>query len=144
MEPEAVMTIRRFLVRAGFLAAWIMLTTSGQAAESATAPLLARIKAVGSEGAGNPDAAKAWRQLIQLGPDVIPDVLHALSDAGPVAANWLRAAVDAIAEQALADKRPLPAAKLEAFVKQTAHAGPARRLAYEWLCRVDPAAPDRL
>jgi hypothetical protein len=52
--------------------------------------------------------------------------------------------VDAIAERELAARRPLPAAELEAFVRDTKHAGPARRLAYEWLTRADPTAPKRL
>lgn len=107
-------------------------------------PLLARIKAVGREGAGNADAARAWRELARAGPDALPAIFAALDDAGPVAANWLRTAVDSIAEGALAAGRPLPAARLEAFVKDTRHAGRARRLAYEWLVRVDPGAPDRL
>jgi hypothetical protein len=113
------------------------------AAEDA-APLLARIKAVGKEGAGNSDAAKAWKELTRLGPDALLDILAGLDDAPPVAANWLRSAVDAIAEKSLADKQKLPAARLEAFVGARKHAGHARRLAYEWLVRVDPTAPSRL
>ncbi len=38
----------------------------------------------------------------------------------------------------------MPTAKLEDFVKDVHHAGPARRLAYEWLTRADPTTPDRL
>src|SRR5262249_57277768 len=34
--------------------------------------------------------------------------------------------------------------RLAAFVKETRHAGRARRLAYEWLVRADPGAPGRL
>src|SRR5262249_43907694 len=60
------------------------------------------------------------------------------------AANWLRTAVDAIAEHELAAGKALPTGKLEEFVRQTSHTGPARRLAYEWLTRADPTAPDRL
>jgi hypothetical protein len=106
--------------------------------------LLAPIKAVGREGTGNVPAGKAWRQLVRCGPEALPQILAAFDDADATAANWLRAAVDAIAERALAARRPLPAAELEAFILQTQHNGAARRLAYEWLVRVDPAAPDRL
>src|SRR5689334_20049644 len=60
--------------------------------------LVARIRAVGGEGAGNAEAAAAWKELVRLGPGALPEVLAALDDAGPVAANWLRAAVDAVAE----------------------------------------------
>jgi len=112
------------------------------AAESA--PLLAKLKAVGKEGQGNADAAKAWQELVKLGPPVLFDVLTALDDADTTAANWLRSAVDTIADRELTAKRPLPVDKLEAFVKDTRHAGHARRLAYEWLVRIDPKTPERL
>ncbi len=107
-------------------------------------PLLAKIKAVGKEGAGHVAAARAWKDLVRQGPDVLPDILTALDGAAPRSANWLRAAVDAIAEKTLAEGKPLPAVKLEAFVKDTRHAGAARRLAYEWLVRADATAPGRL
>src|SRR3712207_8164790 len=41
----------------------------------------------------------------------------AMDGAGPRAANWLRAAVDGIAERTLAAGKPLPAKALEAFVR---------------------------
>jgi hypothetical protein len=106
--------------------------------------LLDRIRAVGGEGAGNVEAGKAWRELVQLGPDVLLDILQAFDKADPIAANWLRSAVDTIAERELAAKRPLPADKLESFVRDTKHAGAARGLAYEWLSKVDSTAPGRL
>jgi hypothetical protein len=121
-----------------------LLAQTAWSAEAPAEPIIERIKAVHNEGNGNEDAAKAWRELVRLGPDALPEVLTALNDAQPIAANWLRSAVDAIGERALADKRSLPAAKLEAFIRQMTNAGPARRLAFEWLTRVDPTAPDRL
>ncbi len=114
------------------------------AAGTAVGPLLARVKAVGREGAGNADAARAWRELAQAGPEALPDLLAGLDDADLTAANWVRAAVDAVAEHTLNAGKPLPAAALEAFVKDTGHAATARRLAYDWLCRADPTTPDRL
>src|SRR4051794_39695680 len=90
-------------------------------------PLVARIRAVGREGAGNEEAARAWRELVQRGPGALPDILAALDEADPTAANWLRAAFDAAAEQALAAGRALPAARLEAFVREKRHVGRARR-----------------
>jgi hypothetical protein len=38
----------------------------------------------------------------------------------------------------------LPAEKLETFVRETKHAGSGRRLAYEWLVKIDPTTPARL
>ena len=107
-------------------------------------PLLAKIKAVGPEGAGNPEAARAWRELVALGPDVLPAILAAFDGADDRSANWLRAAVDAVAERETDAGRRLPADKLEAFVKERKHAPAARRLAYEWLTRNDGTTPTRL
>src|SRR5205807_6205517 len=72
------------------------------------------------------------------------DVLAAIDDADAVSANWLRPAVDAIAERERNAGRALPAKALEAFVTDTKNSGAARRLAYEWLVRVDKTAPGRL
>src|SRR5438477_6048042 len=100
-------------------------------------PLLTKVKAVGPNGAGSAEAAAAWRELSHQGPDALPALLAALDDATPLAANWLRSAVDAVAERATAAHRPLPAAALEAFLRDTRHAGTARRLAYELLAKAD-------
>jgi hypothetical protein len=61
-----------------------------------------------------------------------------------VASNWLRVAADAVADRALAAGKALPADKLEEFVKDAKHSPAARRIAYEWLARVDGKAPGRL
>jgi hypothetical protein len=114
------------------------------AADGRAEPLLRRIKAVRKEGAGNPDAAKAWRELVQLGPAALLDILDGIDDADPVSSNWLRAAVDAIAEGELNAGRTLPAKALEAFVTSKKNSGAGRRLAYEWLAQVDKTAPGRL
>src|SRR5207244_2498479 len=100
-------------------------------------PLLARIKAVGGKGEGNVDAGRAWQELSQKGTDALLEILAGLDDANPTAANWLRSAVEAIADRAVAAKKELPAAQLEKFVLDTRHSGPARRLAYDCLARVD-------
>ncbi|HMF15246.1 MAG TPA: hypothetical protein VKE94_23185, partial [Gemmataceae bacterium] len=106
--------------------------------------LLARIKQVGREGAGNVEASQAWRQLVRLGPSVLIDVLAGMGDADATAANWIRTAADAIAERELNAGRTLPARELEAFVLDTKRNGRARRQAFDWLARVDKTAPDRL
>jgi hypothetical protein len=122
----------------------ILLTLVLAAAASAADEALARIRAVAREGAGNPEAAAAWREVSRRGPEALVDILSAMDGANPAAANWLRAAVDTIAERAVSRGAALPAERLEAFIQQTAHAPAARRAAYEWLVRVDPKAPARL
>src|SRR4051794_1448512 len=111
----------------GLSAILLLLPATSQAADVSSQ--IARIKAVGREGNGNVEAARAWRELVREGPEVLIDILSGLQDASPTAANWLRAAVDAIAERTLAAGQTLPAARLEAFVRETQRNGPARRLA---------------
>src|SRR5262245_5643438 len=104
----------RHRLRRGPAAAVIgLLLVTAAAAATEPGPLLERIKAVGREGAGNVEAGKAWRELVGCGPAALPAILTALDDADPTAANWLRTAVDAIAERELAAGRTLPADKLE-------------------------------
>jgi hypothetical protein len=129
---------------AACLALALLLAAPAGAAEADVPGLLARIQKVGREGAGNPEAARAWKELVARGPAVLPTLLGAMDDENAVASNWLRAAVDAVGEKAVRAGRPLPKAELEKFVAQTKHARVARRLAYEWLCQVDKTAPDRL
>jgi len=107
-------------------------------------PMLTALQAVGPKGIGNRTAARAWEQLVQTDAQQLPVMLAALDHAGPLAANWIRTAVDAIAEDQLRRGGNLPAAELERFVLDRRHAPRARRLAYEWLVRVDPSAPERL
>src|SRR5262245_6154716 len=64
--------------------------------------LLVRIKAVGKEGSGNVEAMKAWKELVARGPEVLPTILGGLGDASPLAANWIRAAYEAIADRGIA------------------------------------------
>jgi hypothetical protein len=108
------------------------------------ADLVRTIKAVGPEAAGSAAAASAWKELTRLPAAELPQLLAALDDASPTAANWLRSAVDAVAERERRAGRSLPAIALEVFVRDTKHAGRARYLAYELLSTADSTAPARL
>jgi hypothetical protein len=125
------------------VAAFQVLAALPLAAGPEVGPLVARIRAVGGEGAGNAEAARAWRELVRLGPDALPALLSALDDADPVAANWLRAAVDAIAERELAAGRPLPAGWRRSYGRRGTP-GPPAGWPTSGLVRVDPSAPARL
>lgn len=117
---------------------------AGAAPAPQVAGLLAKVRAVGGNGSGNVEAGKAWKELAKLGPEALPAILAGMDGADPIATNWLRTAVDTIAEKTLASGRPLPAAELEKFLADKHHSPAARRLAYEWLKRVDKTAPARL
>jgi hypothetical protein len=108
------------------------------------AELIAVMKTVGREAQGNRAAQQAWRELAQADAGVLPDVLAALDAAEPLAANYIRSAIDAIAQRQLASGGKLPADALERFVLDRRHAPRGRRLAYELLTRADATAPDRL
>lgn len=114
------------------------------AAPAGTDRLLAQIKAVAREGAGNQEAGAAWKQLVAQGGGAILPTLAAMDDASAPAANWLRSAVNALVEKERAAGKKLPADQLEAFILDRKHNPGARRLAYEVLREVDPKAPDRL
>ena len=99
---------------------------------------------VQDNGKGNQQAAQGWKRLVANGRSELPKLLAALDDAGPLAANWLRSAVDTIAQREVNAGRGLPTDQLEAFIRDTKHSPRGRRLAFEWLTRVDELAADRL
>jgi hypothetical protein len=119
-------------------------TLTMQAFAADLEPLLGKLLAVGPKGAGNREAAEAWEQVARADASQLPAILAALDEAGPLAANWIRCAADAIAEREMRRGDGLPLADLEQFVLDRRHAPRARRLAYEWLVRADPSAADRL
>ncbi|MGA2031964.1 MAG: hypothetical protein ABSG68_06900 [Thermoguttaceae bacterium] len=121
----------------------IAATCAGPADAELTPPL-ATLQAVGPRGAGQSEAAGAWRKVAAADARQLPVILAALDRANPLAANWIATAVDAVAQHQLDRGGPLPTAQLEAFVRDTRHSGRARRLAYEWLVRADKTAPARL
>jgi hypothetical protein len=70
--------------------------------------------------------------------------LEAFDQDNRIAANWLRTAVDAIAESETNAGRKLPADKLETFALNAKFAPAARRKAYELLTAQDAGAKTRL
>lgn len=108
------------------------------------AEALEHLRAVSADGQGNVEAAAAFRRLMKSDARSLPRILSALDGAGPLAANWLRAAIDAISQRELERGGRLPANELQAFVRDVRHEPRARRLAFEWLARVDAEASEQL
>jgi hypothetical protein len=106
--------------------------------------LIHTIKRVDKYGAGHADAVKAVNELQKFDSNRLLEILRGLDDAGPLAANWLRGAFETVAERTLRTNGKLPAESLELFVADTRHGDQSRRLAYEWLVRVDESTPERL
>lgn len=102
------------------------------------------IKAVEKNGQNHLQAIAAVKELSKASVDSLPIVLKSFEGANPLAVNWLRGAVDSIAERELKKTGKLPATMLENFVRDTARSAEARRLAYELLVKVDATATDRI
>ncbi len=112
--------------------------------EPALAKLLADLRQVGPESAGQGAAAAAWKRIATADAARLPDILGGMDGAGPLAGNWIATAAQAVAERALHEGGALPKAELESFVLERDHSARGRRLAYEILLRVDPSAEERL
>ena len=108
----------------------LVLTTSLSAVYPAEtvelAPLAKAINAVGPHGAGHREAMAAWAQLAQVEAARLPEVLAGMDGANRLSVNWLRGAVETIAQRQLDRGAPLPVAALEAFLTDTSHAPLAR------------------
>ena len=130
-------TIRGFLI-----ATLLAMSVSSSAAD--TDSLVKTIKAVGREAQGNREANQAVAALSQQDAATLPAVLMGFRDANPLAANYLRGAVEAIADRALKAGKPLPKESLEKLIRDVEQDPRGRRLAFELLTRVDPSAPDRI
>lgn len=126
------------------LAGWLACCLNVQAA-TRISDLTAVIRAVGLEGSGNPAASRAWQTLsesAQAGD--LPEILGGMDGANDLALNWLRLAVESIADRERAVGRALPVAELRGFVLELGHHPRARRLAYELIAQVDPSGAEQL
>lgn len=101
---------------------------------------LKAIKAVGPEGTGNEEAAKGWKAVVAGGSAALVPTLAAFDDATPQAANWLRSAVNAIAEQEKKADRGIDPDVLTGFATDTRRNAAARRIAFELLDKQDKTA----
>lgn len=131
----------------GKVALWGMWLVAGLAVVAAAGDLekpLQAIRDVAAEGRGNKEAQAAWRELATAKARALPEILAALDGANPLAANYLRGAVETIAQREREAGRQLPVAELEKFILDTKHDPRGRRLAFELLAGVDALAPDRL
>ncbi len=135
--------MRRFLLTLAVGPA-ILAAASAADPPPAVVQSLAALKAVGAEGAGNDTASAAWKALVKSGNAALLPTLTAFDGATPTAANWLRSAVSAIAENAENGGQVLDQAALTAFVADTKKNPTARRVAYELVAKADKAAAEKL
>ena len=103
-----------------------------------------RILAVGREGAGNAPAGEAWQALSNATGTDLPQLIRALRTANPLAANYLRAAIDALVEREASANRALPMAALGDILLDSQAGEPSRALAFDLIQRAAPAAAEQL
>lgn len=135
---------RRFPVRWFVLVPLVMATNLQGQAPIDVKPLLEKIRQVEAGGQGHEAAMAAWPQLAAAPATQIPDVLAGMDSANPLVVNWIRSAVETIAQRQLDRGGQLPVDQLERFLNDRAHHPRARRLAYELIVRVRPESEARL
>lgn len=87
---------------------------------------------------------RAWREVAGAQVESLTTILSSLEGATPLGRNWLRTAADTIAERHYQEHGDLPKDLLESFVTDQSQPPLGRRVAFEWLERVDPTAQARL
>jgi hypothetical protein len=102
------------------------------------------IQAVGSEGRGNAEASLAWKKLAESEAPALMPILEAMDGANDYALNWLRTAIESIAEREMKAGKAIPLLELGNFLLDPRHHPRARRLAFELIERVDPGTTDKL
>jgi hypothetical protein len=106
--------------------------------------LTATIRNIGPKGEGHAAAQEAWKSLATQPVSELVTVLNGFQGANKLATNWLRGAVDAIAQTAIDESTSLPQNDLQKFVIEHDNAPLARLTAYEWLLRVNPELKESL
>jgi len=106
--------------------------------------LTATIRDIGPKGEGHVAAQQAWQLLSVRPASELISVLSGFQGANQLATNWLRGAVDTIAQTAIDQSIALPEKDLQAFILQHDNAPLARLTAYEWLLRVNPKLKESL
>ena len=102
------------------------------------------LRTAGPGGSGQAQFQTAWQKVASSNSSAIVTILQAMPDSNPLAQNWLRSAVDTIAERTLQSGGLLPTVELEQFLLDDSHAPRARRVAYEWLVEVAPGPTTEL
>ena len=95
-------------------------------------------------GTGHAAAVPAAKQLGKEPATALVPILQGMDRANPVSDNWLRGVFEEIADRTLKDGKSLPKFELEQFALDRTHGAQSRKLAFDWLIKIDPSAADRL
>lgn len=117
----------------GFVVLALISTTRFVLAEDAVNIDLAAIRNIKPEGAGHVEAKAAAGRLSQLPSNQVGQILDSMTDASPLAENWLRVIAGSVA-----DNGPFPKEQLTAYLKDRDRDPDARYLAFQILTVRDP------
>jgi len=125
----------------GLFASWAILVGNEPGAVWArdvqTAERLVKTLSDAQPRGGNSELmAQTWKELVAQGPDALLPILSGMSAEKPLALNFLRPALDAVLEKTKPSGETIE--QLDAFVKNQANKGVARRQAFEWLVKLAP------
>jgi hypothetical protein len=120
--------------------AGISLSPFVQAEQVNIQPHATAIKSVGLNGEGMEAAIAAVQALSRADKSQLPELLAGMDGMQNVSANWMRAAIETVADQ----PAELPVEGLLNFLKEDGHSQFGRRLAYELLVANDPALKEKL
>lgn len=120
----------------------LTLKPKAEAPKSKLSPAIKTLRSAREGEGSTPATQAAWKQLAAAPAEALPELLDAMEDASPVAENWLRTAIDAIADRAGAEG--LAASELTSYVRDRQNPDRARRTAFELVRRADPALSDAL
>lgn len=135
LSMEADMRMIRFSARV--LAGVGVLCWCASLEAAGVSELLNSILAIDHEGQGAPAAQKALKELVTAEASSLPAILKAFDRANPLAANYLRSAVETICSRTTKNGGKLPVAELQTFVADRQRDPRARSLAFEQLKRAD-------
>ena len=95
-------------------------------------------------GTGHANAVPAAKQLGKEPATALVPILQGMDRANPVSENWLRGIFEEIADRTLKNGKSLPKSELEQFALDRTRGAQSRKLAFDWLVKIDPSAADRL
>jgi len=110
-------------------------TGRGDEAVLSVAKDAALILATGPGAEGYSAATAAARRLVMLPPTATTDILALMSDASPLAKNWLRMIASAVADN---DAENFPTEALTTFFRNQSQDDDARHAAFQMLVNHDP------
>lgn len=119
-------------------AALALLAISVSPALAGISESLATLQSVGPEGEGNREAAAAWAELVETGPEALVPTLAAMDGASPLARNWMRAAAEAVFAEARQSDEGAPADELRSFLLDRSGDRDARTLAFDFYTTTSP------